>query len=179
MKNVIAINGEINHETYLYVAKQLVEILTDNNEQIYVIINSHGGCVDVLFELLDLFESVKERITTFATNNCESSAAYLFLCGTKRIVDPLCKVLFHTVSVREDFFIANVNRLQYILKEVKRKNKKLEWLVKPFNLPRHTWRLLFNEHKNVVFTPEECLQYGLATEVAEIDISINKQKDSD
>lgn len=175
MTNRINIYGEFNKKMLMQVSQEVVNILKNgNNEKIFLYINSNGGFTQCLFDMLFILEPIKDRLVTVAMENCRSCAALLFLYGKERIIDSSCNFMLHTISHNEENFHANMKELRKIIKDLEVENKRMEEMLVPFSIPKKTWNLIFKEHKNIVLTPDNCIEFNLATEISEIEFSIKQ-----
>jgi ATP-dependent Clp endopeptidase proteolytic subunit ClpP len=67
-------------------------------EDIKLFIKSNGGTVTDMFGMIDLIESSKTPINTYAIGNIASAAVPLFISGKKRYIYKNTEVMIHTCS---------------------------------------------------------------------------------
>jgi len=67
-------------------------------EDIKLYIKSDGGNVSDMFGIIDLIESSKTPINTYAIGNIASAATLLFMSGKKRYIYKNTEVMIHTCS---------------------------------------------------------------------------------
>lgn len=116
-------------------------------EDIKLFINSCGGSVTDMFGMIDLIESSKTPINTYAIGNIASAAVPLFTSGKKRYIYKNTEVMIHTCSggirgrvqdmseyienvettqkMIDEYFLAKTKISKERLTEVK--EKKLDW----------------------------------------------------
>lgn len=97
--------GEFNEAMLISFAKNLENIVKGEAKPkgkiIRININSPGGYVSVLFDILSYIDFMKKKGFKFETYNmglAASCASVLFAIGNNRITHPLGKLLIHQVS---------------------------------------------------------------------------------
>lgn len=105
-KSTIMITGEINPEMAHEVIQQLLYLETTSSKDIFVYINSQGGCVVSGLAILDALRQSKKNIKTLGIGMCASMGALLLCSGAKkgnRFMLPHCQVMFHEVSTANSY----------------------------------------------------------------------------
>lgn len=157
----IFLSGNIDAQSSTEVIMHLLELISEDNrldkvkkeyvrEDINLYIKSDGGVVSDMFSLIDLIESSKTPINTFALGMVGSAAVPLFICGKKRYVYKNTQILIHTSRINnlrgdiqylseymdnweyvqqsmDKYFISKTNITQSKLKEVRR--SKVDWSI--------------------------------------------------
>lgn len=95
---IILIFGEINDAVSASVIAQLL-FLTNQNEEddIYIYINSPGGMVSAGLAIYDTMKYIKSPVITIGMGMCASMGAFLLSSGTKnkRYALPNTKIMIH------------------------------------------------------------------------------------
>jgi len=93
----IYLNGEIDESQALYIIAQLDFLDRINNNEIFLYINSLGGCVTSGFAIKDAMDRSQSDIVTVCTGMAASMGAFLVACGTKgkRYITPHANMMIH------------------------------------------------------------------------------------
>lgn len=97
----IFINEEISNQLYERIAKDIY--LNENiskEKSIVLFINSTGGSVRALKNIIDALKSTNKKIVTVNTGIARSSAAILFLQGTERLMLQHSELIYHEPSIK-------------------------------------------------------------------------------
>lgn len=95
---IILIFGEINDAVSASVIAQLLFLTNQNeDEDIFIYINSPGGMVSAGLAIYDTMKYIKSPITTIGMGMCASMGAFLLSSGTKnkRYALPNTKIMIH------------------------------------------------------------------------------------
>ena len=81
----INIIGNITEKTLKMVQNKILEFAPDMNniETIYIYIDSNGGSITELINILEILSPYQEKIVTVALGRCKSAATFLFLIEKK------------------------------------------------------------------------------------------------
>lgn len=98
-KGIYLISGRINRSSILPVQQDLI-LKTLNpawQDNLQIIINSHGGSVTWMWSLIDLMEWSRLEIRTVGIGECESAAAAILAAGTKgkRVAAKNLSIMIH------------------------------------------------------------------------------------
>lgn len=147
MKHILKINDEINDETFDAALDLILNcICTGSTGDIVLIIDSPGGDVAAMFSIIDLLNSVPNKVITVNMGMAGSCASNLFVLGDKRYMAKHAKFFFHSPA-----FLANGALLN--LKALKDDIKTLE------DICSHFENSLFSK----TFIPKELIKEGIAT----------------
>ena len=80
---IIHLVGEINDEMSALITAQLLQLDSENNEDIYIYINSPGGSVSAGLAILDTMNYVKSDVATICIGRAASMGAVLLSNGAK------------------------------------------------------------------------------------------------
>lgn len=80
---IVFLNGEINDESSMIIISELLYLDSQNNEDIYLYINSPGGAVTAGLAIYDTINYIKSDVRTIGMGLCASMGAFLLACGTK------------------------------------------------------------------------------------------------
>ena len=97
---IIHLVGEINDEMSALITAQLLQLDSENNEDIYIYINSPGGSVSAGLAILDTMNYVKSDVATICIGCAASMGAVLLSNGAKgkRCILPHSEVMIHQPS---------------------------------------------------------------------------------
>jgi len=109
--------GEFDKEMLTKFAKSLEEIVKSEpapkGKVVRININSPGGYVHILFDVLAYIDFMKKKGFKFETYNMDwaaSCASVLFSVGHRRITHPLAKLLIHQVSFGVSGELSDIER---------------------------------------------------------------------
>lgn len=105
----IFLSGIIDEQTSGEVISHLLALISDDDkqdkekkeyerEEIKLFIKSNGGIVTDMFGMIDLINSSKTKINTYAIGNIASAAVPLFISGNKRYIYKNTEVMIHTCA---------------------------------------------------------------------------------
>jgi ATP-dependent Clp protease protease subunit len=166
-KGVLFINEEINKESLAPVIKKLIALHFDPEfrDDIQIIINSLGGCLDACWALIDVMGFVKNPVRTVALGHICSAATMIFISGDYRMCGEHTSIMIHQYSdfVQGNHSVLVANRkfqddthemmLDLFLKRSKYETK--EEVEKYLLNSTDKW-----------FTSSELLEHGLCEEVS-------------
>jgi len=94
---IIIINGEIDNNLANSVVAQLLYLVSLNNEDISIYINSPGGSVTDGMAIYDTMNYINSDVSTIGIGICASMAAFLLSSGKKgkRYLLPNSEVMIH------------------------------------------------------------------------------------
>lgn len=167
-RRIIYIDGEIDTFTppFFLDRVNLIREMNENklnkkNFDINLYITSPGGAVSSLLALIDLIQSLPIKVNTYGFGHVESAAVWLLASGTgKRYISPNTEVMIHQISTWLEGTSSDVeNEAKQLINIQKNLYKLLEEFT---NKPNVFWEKILKTRKNVYFTPEQCIEYGLA-----------------
>lgn len=144
---------------YLSLCKQY------NQKTLPIIIDSYGGEAYSLLGMLSMIEESGIDIITICFAKAMSCGAVLFAAGKERYLGKHATVLIHEPS---NIAFGTASDIKSESEETQRiKNKSFEILDKACNKESGFFLGLLKENNNsdLFLTPEQCLEYGLATQI--------------
>ena len=162
---IISLNGEINEYSGLMVILQLLYLNSENNQDpIYLYINSGGGSIDSGLAIYDVINHIKAPVYTVCCGMAASMGAFLLTCGEKghRYALPHSRILIHQPLIFGNYYntMRSQSTIAALAKGLEEKRIKLETIMaensgKPFeemhkDCERDNW-----------MDTEEALNYGL------------------
>ena len=81
--NIILLNGEITDDKADIIIGELLYLNSQNNDDIYMYINSPGGSVTAGMAIYDTMNFIDNDVCTICVGMCASMAAFLLSSGTK------------------------------------------------------------------------------------------------
>jgi ATP-dependent Clp protease protease subunit len=96
---IIMLCGEINATAANLIIAQILHLESENNEEpIYMYINSPGGVVTSALCIYDVMKYVGPQIVTVCIGEACSCASLLFCAGDRRLIMPNARILLHQTS---------------------------------------------------------------------------------
>jgi len=92
---IIIIHEQINASLMAAIVPQLLYLDAISHEPIHLYISSPGGDVMSGFGILDVMQSLKSPVHTYALGMVASMAAVLFVHGAQRYVLPNAQIMIH------------------------------------------------------------------------------------
>ena len=160
----IWLNGEFNRDNTALLRKEIIKSANESEEKpIIVYINSHGGYVDMLTNLLDTFDSVPNKIITVACGTAMSCGAILLSAGDVRYATPNTRMMIHKVS---GMSFGNADDLKNSAAEIDRLNDKImEILAKNCGKTMKQLNSLLKDKRDVYMSSDEAVKFGLVDKI--------------
>lgn len=161
---IIFINTEINTMVANSIVAQLLFLESQNEDDIYIYINSPGGCVRSMLSIYDTMSYIKPDVNTFCYGTACSAASFLLAAGTKgkRCALPNAEIMIHEMSYGMSGSVSDID-------EVYLRNKKLyDKLVTYYSqFTGQPAKKIFNDvkKKDYFMSSEEALKYGLIDKI--------------
>lgn len=98
---IIFIRGEFNQDMADSVVAQLLFLESaDAEKDIFIYINSPGGCINSMFAIHDVMQYIKPDVCTLACGMAASAAAFILMSGTKgkRAALPNTEIMIHEMA---------------------------------------------------------------------------------
>lgn len=163
---IIFLSGEINDSLANIVISELLYLDNQNNEDIYLYINSPGGSITAGMSVYDTMNFINSKVITIGLGMCASMAAFLLSSGNTRYALPNTEIMIHqpiggAQGQATDIKIA-AERI------IKLKSKLNKILAK--NTKQNISKITKDTERDNFLSAEEALEYGL------IDKIIKKNK---
>jgi ATP-dependent Clp protease, protease subunit len=142
--------------------------INNPEEEIQLLINSHGGSTGIAMSFYDYIHSVlKPNLVTIGSGDVDSSGIIIFLAGKKRYLTKNTTLLFHmagrTFGTEKRF---TVEDMRAMVKEDSLKDYQYASVVAEATSERlSSKKVLEMMHKNTILTAEEAVSLGLAHRV--------------
>ncbi|HHX93619.1 MAG TPA: ATP-dependent Clp endopeptidase proteolytic subunit ClpP [Tenericutes bacterium] len=96
-ERIIMLNGLITDELANSIVAQLLFLDSENNDDIYLYINSPGGSITAGMAIHDTMQYIRSDVSTICIGIAASMAAFILLSGAKgkRFILPNSEVLIH------------------------------------------------------------------------------------
>ena len=97
---IVHLVGEVNDEMAALITAQILQLDAENNDDIYLYINSPGGSVNAGLAILDTMNYVESDIATICIGQAASMGAVILSAGAKgkRCILPHSEVMIHQPS---------------------------------------------------------------------------------
>ena len=92
---IIFLSGEINDSLANIVISELLYLDNQNNEDIYLYINSPGGSITAGMSVYDTMNFINSKVITIGLGMCASMAAFLLSSGNTRYALPNTEIMIH------------------------------------------------------------------------------------
>lgn len=158
---IIFLSGEINDAVANIVVSELLYLDNQNNEDIYLYINSPGGSITSGMSIYDTMNFIKSKVITIGLGMCASMAAFLLSSGELRYALPNTEVMIHqplggAQGQATDIKIA-AERI------IKLKDKLNKILAKNTNQPLN--KIIEDTERDNFLSADEALKYGLIDKI--------------
>lgn len=155
------------------IEKHMVETLFNhlNNcikhkKTLFIHIHSFGGNASTCYSMYDLIKEIVHRhgIKVYTVNHgvAQSSAAIIFLAGTKRYMLPSSSIMFHSAYQEVE---GNSYELELAQKELIRMDNIDYAIFEELGLDREFIDNMFNSVGDIYFDANESLEHGICTHI--------------
>lgn len=158
---IIFLSGEINDSLANIVISELLYLDNQNNEDIYLYINSPGGSITSGMSVYDTMNFINSKVITIGLGMCASMAAFLLSSGNTRYALPNTEIMIHqpiggAQGQATDIKIA-AERI------IKLKSKLNKILAK--NTKQNISKITKDTERDNFLSAEEALEYGLIDKI--------------
>ena len=159
----ILISGEINKDQADSFTKQMLILDSENNDPIYVYINSPGGSVTAGLAIYDTMQYVRCDIQTICLGQAASMGAFLLSSGAKgkRLALPHSRVLIHQPLGGAQ---GQATDIEIQAQEILRIKKSLNEILAA-NTGQSIKKIEKDTDRDYIMTPQEALEYGMIDKV--------------
>ena len=167
MERIICLNGTVDEGSCLNAIVQLLNFDSENNEPIYMYINSGGGSIIHGLALYDTMRHIKSPVYTICTGLAASMGAFLLSCGEKghRAALKHSSILIHQPLIQSNSgYGSKESDLRRIANSLKEKRDLLEKIMAD-NTNQPLEKLHQDCERDNWLTPEEALEYGLIDDI--------------
>lgn len=156
----------INANTAQKLIDALVFDVPNKIDELHLVINSPGGSVPIALGIANFLESLPCKVFTYNLSRCDSAAIVLFAAGKERICVPESSFFSHcTKIVLNGEYSLDSLRLKYLA--LKHDYERIIlFLSRKTLISCRRWKNYMME-KGHVFSAEEALRVGLATQIKE------------
>lgn len=163
--------GAVNHDNLDRAISNIKELMLDDpKDEIHLLVNSGGGSTGIAMSFYDAVTSwLHPKLTTIGSGDVDSSGIIIFLSGEKRFITKNTTMFFHlagrTFGTDKRFSTFD---MEMMLKEDNLKNFQYASVVSERTSGKYTpEQILEMMAKNVIITPQEAVQMGLAHRILE------------
>lgn len=160
---IVFLSGEINDNVANIVISELLYLDNQNNEDIYLYINSPGGSITSGMSIYDTMNFIKSNVITIGLGMCASMAAFILASGNKRYSLPNTEIMIHQplggaqgqatdIKIAAERIIKLKNKLNKIL--ASKTNQNIE-------------KIQIDTERDNYFDAYEALEYGLIDAIIE------------
>lgn len=158
---IIFLSGEINDSLANIVISELLYLDNQNNEDIYLYINSPGGSITAGMSVYDTMNFINSKVITIGLGMCASMAAFLLSSGNTRYALPNTEIMIHqpiggAQGQATDIKIA-AERI------IKLKSKLNKILAK--NTKQNISKITKDTERDNFLSAEEALEYGIIDKI--------------
>ena len=162
---IISLNGEVNEGSSLMIILQLLDLENQNNQDpIYLYINSGGGSIVSGLAIYDVINHIKAPVYTVCCGMAASMGAFLLSCGEKghRYALPHSRILIHQPLIFGNYY--NSARPQSMIEKLAdgldKKRIKLETIMAE-NADKSFEEMHASCERDNWMDAKEALEYGL------------------
>lgn len=166
---ILHLNGVFSRENILPVITSIIEYnaMPDmiQPRQIVLFINSEGGRLDQMYNLIDTMNASGIPITTIATGMVASAGLMTFMAGHRRLVSSTCRIMSHAYSGGS---VGNHHTLMTASKEYEQVFKnQVKLYQKLTGLSKKKIKKHLLGHQDVWLTPKQAIKYNIADEIVD------------
>ena len=158
---IIFLSGEINDSLANIVISELLYLDNQNNEDIYLYINSPGGSITAGMSVYDTMNFINSKVITIGLGMCASMAAFLLSSGNTRYALPNTEIMIHqpiggAQGQATDIKIAaeRIIKLKAKLNKILAKNTK-----------QNISKITKDTERDNFLSAEEALEYGIIDKI--------------
>ena len=169
----LRIFGDICDKLAQSFEKEIRKFQRDNVKEFVISIDSSGGCVFACMRMVSLIESLDAHITTVCRGKAESAASILFACGQRRVMGPRSKLMIHNIHTSTKSQ-ETLQETRLDLEETERINRDFCDVYANASNKSSRWfnKNIMERNVDIVLTPEDAKEMGLATDIGYVDIEI-------
>lgn len=162
------LNGLLTLDNSTTIIQQILQDCT-NGDDLVIYINSGGGSIRGLRNIVDILKICNKPITTICAGYCASSSAILFLQGSTRLILPDSELIYHepryTFSKGDTITYSDIlnlskdskNNLAFFISEMVKVSKFTKEELEDKILPG----------KELSLNAKQALRYGFATKICQ------------
>lgn len=167
MPGMLYVRGEFSPEMAEYFVDELRALCNTGQEIIPVVINSPGGDVYALIEMVDALESCGRKVLTYVSGHAMSAGAFLAACGDQglRYATANSDIMVHQVS---SGVVGKTEDLSAHADATKRVNDHLfKMLDKKTGQKDGYWKSLLkeNSHADLFLSPKQAKEHNLINHI--------------
>ena len=158
---IIFITGEINDISANSIIGQLLYLDSQNNNDIFIYINSPGGSVTAGLGIYDTMHYIKSNVVTIGLGMCASMGAFLLSSGDKRYALPNCEIMIHEPLGGASGQASDIKILSDHILKIKKKIN----IILAKNTKKTTARIEKDTLKDNYMDAHEAKEYGLIDDI--------------
>jgi len=145
---------------------ELLELNSESNLPINLIINSPGGVVNAAFGIIDIMNSIQSPVNTIVLGDAASAAAVIAACGENRLISENSRFMLHQVSA---LTCGKIDEMKSDLEQIEDTNNTMfDILGKCTGKSREDLQAKIGSD-DVWFSAQESIGFGLADSVLNSD----------
>lgn len=158
---IVFLSGEINDASANIVVSELLYLDNQNNEDIYLYINSPGGSITSGMSIYDTMNFVKSKVITIGLGMCASMAAFLLSSGNERFALPNTEIMIHQPIGGAQGQATDIKIAAERIIKLKEKLNKI--LAK--NTKQNLTKIMEDTERDNFLSADEALKYGLIDKI--------------
>lgn len=158
---IIFLSGEINDSLANIVISELLYLDNQNNEDIYLYINSPGGSITAGMSVYDTMNFINSKVITIGLGMCASMAAFLLSSGNTRYALPNTEIMIHQPIGGAQGQATDIKIAAERIIKLKSKINKI--LAK--NTKQNISKITKDTERDNFLSAEEALEYGLIDKI--------------
>lgn len=167
-KLFIRVPEVIEEDFYDFISEILLElIITKNNIDIVLLIDSYGGVLNATMDTYNLLSAMDNKIITVAFNKCCSAACLLFALGDERYFLKDSLYILHQVraivSIEDQMQTTEIRKFANSFENSQNEYKRI--IMKKTKIPKEKLNEIFKSTEDTKFRTEEIAKYCVSTKV--------------
>lgn len=159
----ILLTSQIDDDLSSMIVAQLLHLEADNNQDIFIYINSPGGSITAALAIYDVMQFIRSRVVTICFGQACSAASLLLCAGEKRMITNHARVLIHqpiggSKGQAEDLriYVQEIMRMKKMLIDIYAMHTKMS--------SDEIERLIDRDY---IMEPSEAIQKGIVDELVQ------------
>ncbi|MDP2685407.1 MAG: ATP-dependent Clp protease proteolytic subunit [bacterium] len=163
-KSFINFNLGIDNNSAQALFRVLQDQLSNNVEEINLLISSPGGSVDAGIGIYNFLKGLPVIVNTHNYGSCDSIAALIFCAGEKRITVSNSRFLLHGIGIDVKNLRLDENKLEEMFGSIKNQRKIMSQIIAQ-ECNKSIEDVEKDMLKGIILTSQEGINYGIATEI--------------
>lgn len=164
-QRIIYLSGDVSEQSINAVNAQLINLASQSDKPINLVISTYGGSVHEMFGLYDTIKFLSCPVHTTGLGKVMSAGVLLLASGEKgkRLIGPSTRVMIHSVS---SWAFGNIFDMENLVQETKQLQLSMtDALVNETNMSKEQLTKLMKSKTDTYLSASECIKLGIADKI--------------